>query len=163
MNILWSPWRMRYILGPKPDECVFCVPENAEEDRARLILHRGKAAFVILNKFPYATGHMMVVPFRHTADFCDLTKMESSEIFALGQICVAALGIASRPQGFNLGFNLGEAAGAGVRGHIHMHVVPRWNGDSSFIAVLDGTRTIPEALDETWARLKPVFDELSHP
>jgi len=163
MDILWSPWRMRYILGPKPDECVFCLPEGTEEDRERLVLHRGRTAFVIMNKFPYNSGHLLVVPFRHTAEFCSLTKEESSEIFALGQLCVTVLEKVSSPQGFNLGFNLGSAAGAGVKGHLHLHVVPRWNGDSSFIAVLDEVRTIPESLEDAWNRLKPTFDELTHP
>ncbi len=163
MDVLWSPWRMQYILGPKTDECVFCLPETTNEDRDRLVLHRGGTAFVIMNKFPYAPGHLLVVPFRHTMDYLSLTDEERSEIFALSQRCVAALEKSSSPQGFNLGWNLGEAAGAGVRGHIHQHVVPRWNGDSSFIAVLGDVRTLPEYLDATYARLKPVFDELALP
>ena len=154
---------MQYILGPKPGECVFCLPENIGEDVERLVLHRGKAAFIIMNKYPYAVGHLLVVPFRHTMDYCGLSQEESAEMFSLSQVCVAALEKASSPQGFNLGFNLGEAAGAGVKGHLHMHVVPRWNGDSSFIAVLDDVRTLPEYLGETYARLKPVFDELTLP
>lgn len=154
---------MRYILSPKPDECVFCLPDNTAEDKERLVLHRGRTAFVIMNKFPYNSGHLLVVPFRHTSEFCGLTKEESTEIFALGQLCVAVLEKVSSPQGFNLGFNLGSAAGAGVKGHLHLHVVPRWNGDSSFIAVLDEVRTIPESLEDAWSRLKPTFDELTHP
>lgn len=163
MDILWSPWRMRYILSPKPDECVFCLPDGAGEDRERLVLHRGRTAFVIMNKFPYNSGHLLIAPFRHTADFCSLMKEESSEIFALAQLCVAVLEKVSSPQGFNLGFNLGSAAGAGIKGHLHLHVVPRWSGDSSFIAVLDEVRTIPESLEDAWNRLKPTFDELTHP
>ena len=163
MDILWSPWRMEYILEPKPDQCIFCLPETTEEDEERLVLHRGKTAFVIMNKFPYNSGHLLIVPFRHTRQYCDLTKDECSEIFALSQQCVAALGKVSGPQGFNLGFNIGEAAGAGVRGHLHMHVVPRWNGDSSFIAVLGQVRTMPEYLATTYAKLKPLFDESTYP
>ena len=163
MDILWSPWRMRYILGPKPDECVFCLPDDTREDRERLVLHRGETAFVIMNKFPYNSGHLLVVPFRHTSEYCGLTKQESSEIFTLSQLCVAVLEKASSPRGFNLGFNLGEAAGAGIKGHLHMHVVPRWVGDSSFIAVIDDVRTLPESLEAAWSRLKPVFDELTYP
>ena len=162
MDILWSPWRMQYIIGPKPDTCVFCLSGDAE-DRERLVVYRGKTAFVILNKFPYNSGHLLIVPFRHTMEYCDLTKEESSEIFALSQLCVAVLEKASSPQGFNLGFNLGTAAGAGVKGHLHMHVVPRWNGDSSFIAVLGDVRTLPEYLDATYMRLKPAFDALTLP
>lgn len=163
MDILWSPWRMRYILGPKPDECVFCLPEDPGEDEERLVLHRGRTAFVMMNKYPYNAGHLLVVPFRHTMDFCSLTETESAEIFSLSQLSVAVLGKVSAPQGFNLGFNLGAAAGAGVKDHLHQHVVPRWNGDSSFIAVLGEVRTVPEYLEGTYARLKPVFDELTHP
>lgn len=163
MDVLWSPWRMEYILGPKPDECVFCIPENRDEDEERLVLHRGKTAFVIMNKYPYNSGHLMVVPFRHTMEYCSLTKEESSEIFALSQHCVTALAATSSPQGFNLGFNLGPAAGAGVKGHLHYHVVPRWNGDSSFIAVLGNVRTLPEHLATTYAKLKPLFDDITHP
>ena len=154
---------MQYILGPKPDECVFCLPQGRDEDEERLVLYRGATAFVIMNKYPYNSGHLLVVPFRHTSEYCDLTKEESSEIFALSQHCVAALGKVTSPQGFNLGFNLGEAAGAGVKGHVHMHVVPRWNGDSSFIAVLGDVRTLPEYLAATFARLKPFFDEITYP
>lgn len=163
MDILWSPWRMEYILGPKPDQCIFCLPETTEEDEERLVLRRGKTAFVMMNKFPYNSGHLLVVPFRHTMQYCDLTKDECSEIFALSQQCVTALGKGSGPQGFNLGFNIGEAAGAGIKGHLHMHVVPRWNGDSSFIAVLGRVRTLPEYLTTTYAKLKPLFDESTHP
>ena len=163
MDILWSPWRMQYIRAPKPDECVFCLPESMEEDAERLVLHRGKTAFVIMNKYPYASGHLLIIPFRHTSEYCLLTKEECAEIFALSQLCVRVLEKSVSPQGFNLGWNLGDAAGAGVRGHIHMHVVPRWNGDSSFIAVLGDVRTLPEYLEATYARLKPVFDELTQP
>ena len=160
MDILWSPWRMDYILGPKPDQCVFCLPKG--EDEERLVLFRGKTAFVIMNKYPYNSGHLLVVPYRHTSEYSLLTKKECSEIFVLSQQCVAALGKVSSPQGFNLGFNLGSAAGAGVKGHLHMHVVPRWDGDSSFIAVLGEVRTIPEYLAVTYARLKPYFGEITH-
>jgi len=163
MDVLWSPWRMQYILGPKPDECVFCLPESHEEDKERLVLHRGKTAFVIMNKYPYNAGHLLVVPLRHTMDYCALTQEECAEIFFLSQKCVAVLEKVLSPHGFNLGFNLGAAAGAGVKDHLHNHVVPRWNGDSSFIAVLNETRTLPEHLDITYAKLKPVFDELTLP
>ena len=163
MDILWSPWRMQYILGPKPDECVFCLPSEEGKDKERLVLYRGQTAFVVLNKYPYNSGHLLIVPFRHTMEYCSLTKEESSELFILSQLCVTALKKVSSPQGFNLGFNLGGAAGAGIKGHLHMHVVPRWNGDSSFIAVLGETRTLPEHLDATFLRLKPIFDALTSP
>lgn len=153
---------MEYILGSKPDECVFCLP-SPDEDESRLVLYRAETAYVIMNKYPYNSGHLLIAPYRHTMDFSRLTKEECTEIFTLGQACVAILEKVSSPQGFNLGFNLGAAAGAGVKGHVHMHVVPRWNGDSSFIAVLGEVRTMPEYLAVTYARLKPYFDELTHP
>lgn len=154
---------MEYILGPKSDACVFCLPATPVEDEERLVLLRGKTAFVMMNKYPYNSGHLLIAPFRHTMQYCDLTKDECSEIVALSQSCVAVLEKVSKPQGFNLGFNLGEAAGAGIKGHLHMHVVPRWNGDSSFIAVLGHVRTLPEYLATTYAKLKPLFDELTFP
>ena len=163
MEILWSPWRMQYILGPKPGECVFCVPGERDEDEERLILCRGKTAFVLMNKYPYNSGHLLIAPFRHTVEYCSLTKEECSEIFTLSQHCVDILEKVSSPQGFNLGFNLGAAAGAGIKGHLHMHVVPRWNGDSSFIAVLGDVRTLPEYLTVTYAKLKPFFDAITYP
>lgn len=153
---------MEYIIGPKADSCVFCLP-GEEEDEERLVLYRGKTAFVMMNKFPYNSGHLMVVPFRHTMEYCSLTKEESSEIFMLSQRCVSILGETTSPQGFNLGFNLGSAAGAGVKGHLHYHVVPRWNGDSSFIAVLGEVRTLPEYLAVTYAKLKPFFEKSRTP
>lgn len=162
MDVLWSPWRMDYILGPKPDRCVFCLPEERGGDAERLVLFRGRTAFVIMNRYPYNAGHLLVAPFRHTAEYSLLTKEECSEIVALSQRCVTALEKASSPQGFNIGFNLGTAAGAGVKSHMHMHVVPRWNGDASFIAVIGDVRTMPEYLAATYARLKPYFDELTH-
>ena len=161
MDILWAPWRMDYILGPKPDTCVFCLPEHRDEDAERLVLYRGQHVFVILNKFPYNSGHLMVTPLRHVMDFCDLTVDEHTELFSTAQQSVAILRQLSKPEGFNLGFNLGDAAGAGIKEHVHFHIVPRWNGDSSFMAVLGEVRTVPEHLHAAYARLKPYFDRLS--
>jgi ATP adenylyltransferase len=161
MDILWAPWRMQYILSSKPDECVFCLPENNSEDEQRFVLHRGKHMFVIINKFPYNAGHLMVTPYRHVMDICDLNVPEYTELFDLSQKSVAILRNFSSPQGFNLGFNIGDAAGAGIKEHVHFHIVPRWNGDSSFMAVLGEVRTVPEHLQATYARLKPYFDRLS--
>jgi len=155
---LWAPWRMEYILGPKADACIFCLPEADEEDREHLVLHRGRRAFVIMNKYPYSCGHLMVAPFRHVWDYCDLQTEEYAELFAMSQRCVTVLLRHCSPQGFNLGFNLGAAAGAGIKEHLHYHVVPRWDGDSSFIAVLGETRTLPQHLEETYLQLKPYFD-----
>ena len=161
MDILWAPWRMDYILGPKPECCVFCLPEHREQDEERLVLYRGRHVFVIMNKFPYNSGHLMVTPLRHVMDFCDLTVDEHTELFSMSQKTVTILRELSEPEGFNLGFNLGGAAGAGIKEHVHFHIVPRWNGDSSFMAVLGEVRTVPEHLHVTYARLKPYFDRLS--
>ncbi len=164
MQHLWCPWRMEYILGPKPDSCVFCIPDHTDEDRERLILYRGQWNFVIMNKYPYNNGHLMVTPYRHLMNILDLTKEEADEQYELTRRCVAILREAfSTPPGFNIGLNLGEAAGAGIREHLHMHIVPRWVGDASFMAVLDEVRVMPEHLDQTYANLKPFFDKLAQP
>jgi ATP adenylyltransferase len=157
MKQLWSPWRMEYILGPKPDVCVFCLPARTDEDEERLVLYRGTWNFVIMNKFPYNNGHVMVTPHRHVMDIADLAPEESGELFQLLQTSVRALRACLSPQGVNIGLNLGAAAGAGIREHLHFHLVPRWNGDSSFMAVLDEVRVIPEHLRSTYQALRPFF------
>ena len=159
MKQLWTPWRIDYILGPKPDECVFCIPEHPREDEERLILHRGEYCFVIMNKFPYNNGHIMVCPYRHVMALEDLTPEESAEAMSLLRQCAAILKRYFNCEGLNIGLNQGQAAGAGVREHLHFHLVPRWNGDSSFIAVMDEVRVIPQYLYDTWKGLKPYFDQ----
>jgi len=162
MKNLWAPWRMKYILGPKCHEgCVLCAPSHTDDDAERLIVYRGRHVFVMLNRYPYASGHLMVIPYRHVSDITDLSLEESADLMAVVQLACRVLRKVSRPQGINVGLNLGEAAGAGIGMHMHMHVVPRWNGDSNFMAVLDDVRVIPEALEETCRRLAPVFVELA--
>lgn len=153
---------MDYILGPKPDSCVFCLPESTDEDAGRLVLYRGRHNFVIMNKYPYNNGHLMVTPLRHVMDICDLSPEEYTELFSLAQKSVAILREICSPEGMNMGFNLGAAAGAGVKDHLHFHIVPRWNGDASFITVIGEIRTMPEHLAATYAKLKPSFDRLVH-
>ena len=160
MKNLWSPWRIEYILGPKPDECIFCIPKSQDSDRARLILHRAKYAFVIMNKYPYGNGHIMVCPYRHVMQLADVPSVELHEIMDLIQQCSIILQTHFHCPGLNVGLNQGEAAGAGVREHLHFHLVPRWNGDSSFMAVMADVRTIPEHLESTYAALKPYFAKL---
>ena len=161
MKQLWSPWRLDYILGPKPDVCVFCLPSHTDEDEERLVLYRGKWNFVVMNKYPYNNGHLMVTPYRHIMNLCDLPAEEAAELMRLLQSCTAILQQCFSPQGVNIGLNLGEAAGAGIREHMHFHLVPRWNGDSSFMAIMDEVRVIPEHLRATYATLKPFFAGLA--
>lgn len=159
MKQLWAPWRIEYILGPKPDECVFCLPPGREEDRERLVLHRGDTCFVIMNKYPYNTGHIMVCPYRHVTNLEELDGREAGELIALAQKSSVCLKEALDCEGINMGINQGAAAGAGIRDHLHMHLVPRWNGDSSFLAVLDDIRTLPAYLSRTYDQLLPFFQE----
>ncbi|MFP4168942.1 MAG: HIT family protein [Desulfonatronovibrionaceae bacterium] len=160
MKTMWAPWRIEYILGPKPDECVFCLPEHTAEDRERLVLKRAKTCFVIMNKFPYNTGHIMVTPFRHVQCLTELSKDESREIMDWLLVCTRILKEEFNPQGVNIGLNIGEAAGAGIREHLHYHLLPRWVGDHSFMAVMDETMVIPEHLQKTYGKLKPYFDKV---
>lgn len=157
MEVLWAPWRMQYILGPKPDECVFCIPEHTGEDRERLVLARAAHSYVIMNKFPYNSGHLMICPYRHVSCLTDLSPEESSEMMAAMTAATAILKDAFRPHGVNVGLNLGEAAGSGIAAHLHFQMVPRWNGDNSFMAVFGQTHVIPELLLDTYDRIKPRF------
>jgi len=159
MELLWAPWRMDYILGPKPDACVFCLPEDTSGDRDRLVLARGRHSFVIMNKFPYNNGHLMVTPFRHVSSLSALSTEESVELTRGLTFCTEVLQKAMHPQGINIGLNLGEAAGAGIAAHLHYQIVPRWNGDSSFMAVFGETRVIPQLLASTYDQLAPNFKD----
>ena len=150
---LWAPWRLEYIReADEQPGCVFCLAaEGADDDR--LVVHRGTAAFVLLNKYPYASGHFMVAPFRHVGDFGELTDDEALEIHRLAERGLGALAQISEPQGYNLGWNLGRIAGAGVVDHVHLHAVPRWAGDTNFMPVLADVKVLPEHLVETRRRL----------
>ena len=142
-----------------PDECIFCTA-CAEPERESLVVHRGTRAFVILNKFPYNNGHLMVVPSRHVARLTDLDALDLAEVMELAQTAEQALTDVYQPHGFNMGINLGRPAGAGILDHLHLHIVPRWNGDTSFMTVFDETRVLPEELPETARRLRGVFARL---
>lgn len=161
MERLWTPWRMGYIMGEKETGCPFCRALTANDDVAQYIVYRGKHAFVILNRYPYNNGHLMVMPYAHVGDLAELDEATRNEMMALVDLSVRALREASHPQGFNMGLNLGEAAGAGVTDHLHMHVVPRWGGDTNYMTVINEVRTIPELLDETYRCLKPVMAQLA--
>jgi ATP adenylyltransferase len=159
MEFLWSPWRYDYITasGRTPDSCVFCLDPDESLDAQRLIVHRGSRNFVILNLFPYTSGHFMVAPFEHTADFAEAHPAQLTEMMELAQRGMRALKGLYRPEGFNVGLNLGHCAGAGIREHFHMHVVPRWIGDANYMSVTGETRVLPEELGVTLRRLKEVF------
>lgn len=151
---IWAPWRMEYILGKKEDRCVFCDPDPA------LVLGASDQAFVCLNKYPFAAGHLLVVPKRHVSDLADLAADEADALFKLVRESVARLRAAISPEGVNVGMNLGKAAGAGIAEHLHAHIVPRWNGDTNFLPVLADVRVMPEYLQNTHDRLKPHFSGL---
>jgi len=155
---LWAPWRLEYVTqaGEEPG-CVFCA-EAAGEVEPTLVVHRGELALVLLNKFPYSSGHLLLAPYRHEGEYAALTGAEAQELHALAAEAMAALGRAFAPQGFNLGWNLGRAAGAGLVDHVHQHVVPRWGGDTNFMPVLADVKVLPEHLLETRERLAAAWD-----
>ncbi len=153
MEKLWTPWRMGYIGGPKEAGCIFCDKPAAADDRANLILHRGQHAFVIMNLFPYNTGHVMIVPYTHTATLDHLPANALAEMTRLLPWIVALLERILRPAGFNIGLNIGEVAGAGIATHLHMHVVPRWTGDANFMPLLANTMVMPELIPITQAKI----------
>ena len=155
---LWAPWRIEYIRNEKEGECFLCRIFAEQTDRENLLLHRGKTCAVLMNRFPYNSGHLMVAPFRHIAGLGDLTSEETLEMAALTARSVAVLGEVMVPQGFNIGCNLGAAAGAGLKDHLHQHIVPRWIGDTNFMPVLGGPRVIPEALEATYDLLVKRFN-----
>jgi len=153
MRQLWAPWRIDYILGPKPGECIFCTMPSQDSDRDNLILYRGKKNFIIMNRFPYNSGHLMIVPYFHTSSFQGLDTETLTELTLLTKASVDCMVEVMRPEGFNTGLNIGQAAGAGIKEHLHMHVVPRWVGDSNFMAVMEEIRVVPEHLLATYDKL----------
>ncbi len=149
---LWAPWRLEYVQhADELDRCIFCDPEP------ELLVHSGKAALLVLNKFPYSSGHLLIAPSRHVGEFGELSPDEALEIHELGTRGIGALQAVYAPHGFNVGWNLGRAAGAGIEEHVHMHVVPRWNGDTSFMPVLGDVKVLPEALERTAEQLRRHF------
>jgi ATP adenylyltransferase len=147
---LWAPWRLEYIKGDKPDECIFCLSDDTAGDRDALVVHRGDHVFTILNAFPYANGHLMVTPYEHVPSIDELDPATLTELMTETQDGLAALGAAYSPEGFNIGLNQGKVAGAGVEEHVHLHVVPRWGGDTNFMPVIGGARVLPQSLDDSW-------------
>jgi len=153
---LHAPWRIEYILAPKPAlaESLFSRIAQSSDDEANYVIARDRTCFALLNTYPYTGGHLMVVPYRQTADLNDLTEEEMTDLLRLTRRCQNALAQVMRPDGFNLGINLGKAAGAGIQEHLHLHIVPRWQGDTNFMPVLAGTTVVPQALRELAAQLR---------
>jgi ATP adenylyltransferase len=161
MQHLWSPWRLGYVTGGKPtDGCVFCAALGQGETDP-LVVSEGRMAFVILNRYPYNNGHLMVVPRRHVASLSALSAQELHEVALLTQRSEAALHEAYRLEGINVGINLGRSAGAGIETHLHVHLVPRWTGDTNFMVVVGDTRVLPETLESSASRLRPIFARLA--
>ncbi|MGH9410353.1 MAG: HIT family protein [Vicinamibacterales bacterium] len=161
MDHLWSPWRLAYITGAHRDEaCVFCTALTSE-DAQSLIVFRGSTCYVILNLFPYNNGHLMVVSKRHLSTLASATPEELAELIELTRRAEIALTEAYAPHGLNIGINLGKSAGAGILDHVHVHVVPRWTGDTNFMTVVGDTRVLPEQLPVTAERLRPIFERLA--
>jgi ATP adenylyltransferase len=154
METLWSPWRMKYIANNgTPDKCVFCTYPTMADGPQNLIVHRGEKAFVILNLFPYTSGHLMIVPFDHHPSMGEYEPVVRAEMMELVNDSIKVLDKVYKPQGFNIGINQGSAAGAGIAEHMHIHIVPRWNGDTNFMSTIGETRVLPEELEVTYQRL----------
>jgi ATP adenylyltransferase len=156
---LWTPWRMEYVgsAGTGGDSCIFCDALAAGNDESKYIVHRGETAFVMLNAFPYNTGHVMVAPLRHAAELSDLSESERADLMETTNRTIEVIRSGMEPEGFNTGMNLGKVAGAGVPGHFHIHVVPRWAGDTNFMPVTADTKVLPELLQDTAAKLRSAF------
>jgi ATP adenylyltransferase len=161
MDHLWTPWRLPYLRGDEslPGGCLFCLAPQSEDVEARIV-HRGRLCYVILNRFPYNNGHLMVAPYAHVATPEDLDAESAAELMGLTQLSLRVLREAYQPQGFNLGMNIGEVAGAGIVGHIHLHIVPRWGGDTNYMTTAGRTRVIPEWLEQMYERLRPLFGQI---
>ncbi len=160
MEKIFAPWRIEYIKMEKMNDCIFCLLPEENDDEKNLILHRGKKAFVIMNNYPYNPGHVMVAPFRHVGSWEELSNEEILEINSLVSLMIKTIKKAMNPEGFNIGMNLGRVAGAGIEDHVHVHIVPRWNGDTNFMPVLGDVKVIPQALQETYEELKKTIDSL---
>ncbi len=157
---IWSPWRMKYIMShEQTSDCIFCVALSSGDDEESLIVYRGERAFVILNRYPYTSGHLMVVPYAHLAT---LEELDPQTRYELIDLCARAEGVLHKvyqPEGYNIGVNVGKAAGAGVASHIHFHIVPRWDGDTNFMSSLADARVLPESLGDTYRRVKQAWDQ----
>ena len=162
MKSIWAPWRMDYILGDKSKTCIFCSKPGEKNSKTNLVLYRGKLSMVMINKYPYSYGHLLVAPNKHVSGLEDLEVSEVNNLSLVLQKSIIILKEEFQPHGFNVGLNQGKVAGAGLEEHLHFHVVPRWIGDINFMPLLAETRVIPEHLDETYDRLSPFFKQLDN-
>jgi ATP adenylyltransferase len=160
MERIWAPWRIEYLENASVEGCIFCDKPAEHDDRANHLLYRGENAYIIMNLYPYSNGHLMVAPYAHVGRLAELGQRTRAEIMELTSLCTALLTQTMEPAGFNIGANIGKAAGAGFDEHFHMHIVPRWIGDTNFMAVVGDTRVVPESLDATYERLTAALDEL---
>ena len=160
MKNLYAPWRIEYIKSEKNKGCIFCQLPKENKDDENLIVYRGEHAFAIMNNYPYNPGHVMVVPYRHVGNFEDLNKEEVEDIYRVSKLLIMAIKNVMNPQGFNIGMNIGRVAGAGIEEHIHLHIVPRWNGDTNFMPVISDTKVIPQSLKDTYIELKTELEKL---
>lgn len=160
MKILWAPWRMDYIEAPQKKDCIFCDKPKESSDKENYILYKGKLSFVMMNIYPYNNGHLMVSPYKHVSSLLDLEREDLIDLTLLTQASLQVLEKAFKPDGFNVGINIGKSAGAGFADHIHIHIVPRWSGDTNFMPVLSETKVMPEHLDSTYKKLLPLFKDL---
>jgi len=160
MKVLWAPWRMEYILADKEEgNCIFCPGQDRSQDRARLVLYAGRLTMVVMNRYPYNNGHLLVAPCRHVAGLDDLDMVETQDLIAMVNRSIGALKAVMNPEGFNVGLNLGRVAGAGMEEHLHFHVVPRWNGDTNLMTVVGDVRVIPEHIRDTYNKLRVHFQD----
>lgn len=162
MNHIWSPWRMAYIQNSdKGEECIFCRAPEQKDGLENLIIHRGQYTYVILNRYPYTSGHLMIVPFEHKSGFEDLPSDTTIEMMSFISLSLKILRAEYHTEGFNLGANIGSAAGAGIPKHFHFHIVPRWVGDTNFLSSIGDTRLLPEALEDTYCRVKKAWKKFN--
>lgn len=157
MKRLWAPWRMPYLKNSQPKGCIFCVKTKQKHDRSNLILYRGRHAFVMMNLYPYSNGHLLITPYRHVGSLEGLDPATLTDLMRTAQRALRAVRLVFKPDAFNLGINQGREAGAGIESHVHLHIVPRWNGDTNFMPVLTNTRVIPEHLESSYDKLLPLF------
>lgn len=164
MNVLWAPWRMAYVKNArKPAKCIFCVKPKERRDAENLLLHRGRHGLVMMNLFPYNSGHLLVAPYLHVKSLDQLPDEAALDLLHLTTLSLKALRAELKPEGFNLGINLGRVAGAGIEAHVHLHIVPRWNGDTNFMPLFAETRVMPEHLQATYRKLRAQFSRLAAP